>query len=166
MPLGLLRNKGGVILGVLQHVCCKFTQSASYKKGQTFASSTAVRSEINQSKARDKDSSSEDRFFAFTKGRWVVDEEAQLARRYVRYDLAELGRVAAAAVGAKTCIDVQKYTDGQYNKTLLMTMDDNQQVVAKVPNPNAGLPYPTTASEVATMTFVSSLNTHLTACTY
>lgn len=35
-----------------------------------------------------------------------------------------------------------------------MTMDDGKQVVAKVPNPNAGLPHFTIASEVATMEFV------------
>jgi hypothetical protein len=34
-------------------------------------------------------------------------------------------------------------------------MDDGRQVVAKIPNPNAGRPHFTTASEVATMDFVS-----------
>ncbi|KAL9079198.1 MAG: hypothetical protein Q9157_001907 [Trypethelium eluteriae] len=33
-------------------------------------------------------------------------------------------------------------------------MDDGSQVVAKIPNPNAGMPHFTTASEVATMDFV------------
>lgn len=36
-------------------------------------------------------------------------------------------------------------------------MDDGRQVITKVPNPNAGLPFYTTASEVATMDFVSYL---------
>jgi len=34
-------------------------------------------------------------------------------------------------------------------------MDDGKRVIAKVPNPNAGQPHYTTASEVATMDFVS-----------
>jgi hypothetical protein len=38
---------------------------------------------------------------------------------------------------------------------MLLTMNDGSRVVAKVPNPNAGLPHLTTASEVATMAFVS-----------
>jgi hypothetical protein len=41
-----------------------------------------------------------------------------------------------------------------YNKALLLTMDDGTQAVAKIPNPNAGRPHLTTASEVATMEFV------------
>jgi hypothetical protein len=40
-------------------------------------------------------------------------------------------------------------------------MDDGQEVVAKVPNPNAGTPHFTTASEVATMEFVSLSSTTL-----
>ena len=38
---------------------------------------------------------------------------------------------------------------------MLLTINDSSQVVAKVPNLNAGLPHFTTASEVATMDFVS-----------
>ena len=44
-----------------------------------------------------------------------------------------------------------------YNKALLLTMDDGTQAVAKVPNPNAGRPHFTTASEVATMDFSSTV---------
>ncbi|EPE31723.1 Protein kinase-like (PK-like) [Glarea lozoyensis ATCC 20868] len=40
-----------------------------------------------------------------------------------------------------------------YNKAFLLTMENGTQVVAKVPNPNAGLAHFTTASEVATMDF-------------
>lgn len=43
-----------------------------------------------------------------------------------------------------------------FNKAFLMSMEDGQEVVAKVPNPNAGVPHFTTASEVATMDFVRS----------
>jgi hypothetical protein len=38
-----------------------------------------------------------------------------------------------------------------YNKAAIMSMDDGREVIAKVPNPNAGVPHFTTASEVATM---------------
>lgn len=41
-----------------------------------------------------------------------------------------------------------------FNKAYLMTMDNGREVVSKVPNPNAGIPHFTTASEVATMDFV------------
>jgi hypothetical protein len=48
-----------------------------------------------------------------------------------------------------------KFPEGQYNKALLLTFDDKSEVVAKLPNPNAGPAILTTASEVATMEFVS-----------
>ena len=44
-----------------------------------------------------------------------------------------------------------------FNEAFLMSMDDGQEVIAKVPNPNAGVPHFTTASEVATLDFVGSL---------
>ena len=77
-----------------------------------------------------------------------------MSQRYVRFDLDELARLAAEVVGSKSCVSIEKYPDGMYNKALLLTMDDGNQAVAKVPNPNAGRPHRTTASEVATMDFV------------
>ena len=35
-----------------------------------------------------------------------------------------------------------------------MVMDDGKEIIAKIPNPNAGRPHLTTASEVATMDYV------------
>jgi hypothetical protein len=78
-----------------------------------------------------------------------------MLQRHVRFNVNELARCAAEAVGAKACVNIAKYPDGMYNKSMLLTMDDGSRVVAKVPNPNAGLPHWTTASEVATMDFVS-----------
>lgn len=66
----------------------------------------------------------------------------------------ELARCAAEAVGATSCISIEKLPEGMHNKSMLLTMDDGSQVVAKVPNPNDGLAHFTTASEVATMDFV------------
>lgn len=51
--------------------------------------------------------------------------------------------------------------DGLYSKALLLTMDDGVQVIGKVPNPNAGIPRFTTASEVATMDFVSAYQPYI-----
>ncbi|RMD43677.1 hypothetical protein DV735_g1481, partial [Chaetothyriales sp. CBS 134920] len=65
----------------------------------------------------------------------------------------ELVRVAARSIGATDCVSVRKCPDGMYNKCFILTMDDRQEVIAKVPNPNAGVSHYTTASEVATMDF-------------
>ncbi|RMZ85206.1 hypothetical protein DV738_g409, partial [Chaetothyriales sp. CBS 135597] len=106
------------------------------------------------------DWNSNDEFFKFTRGRFIVDGEENLHKREVRFDMNRLARVAADSVGAVQCIDIKKYADGMFNKAFLMSMDDGREVVAKVPNPNAGIPHFTTASEVATMDFAREvLNT-------
>ncbi|KAL9121399.1 MAG: hypothetical protein Q9187_002038 [Circinaria calcarea] len=80
-----------------------------------------------------------------------------MSQRYVRFNVTELASLAAKAVGSKSCVAIQKYPDGMYNKALLMTMEDGKQVVAKVPNPNAGRAHFTIASEVATLEFARNI---------
>jgi len=96
-----------------------------------------------------------DDLFNYTRGRFVCDEEHEMSQRHVHFNVDELARLAAEAVGANLCINIEKYPDGMFNKAMVLTMDNGAQVVAKIPNPNAGTPHFTTASEVATMDFVS-----------
>lgn len=63
--------------------------------------------------------------------------------------------VQSLGTGSYTCTSVEKLSGGNYSKVFLLTMENGHQRVAKVPNPNAGLPFYTTASEVATVEFVS-----------
>ncbi|KAJ5542923.1 hypothetical protein N7535_005345 [Penicillium sp. DV-2018c] len=94
--------------------------------------------------------------FRYTSGRWLVDEKAQQQLRYVEFDLDSLCRLAAAHFSDTTkCVRVVKL-EGSFNKALLLTMDDGNEVIAKVPCPNAGPPSLTTASEVATLKFLRS----------
>lgn len=93
-------------------------------------------------------------FFRYTRGRFVRDEASEMARRSIHFNVDELALVEASAVGSTACVKFEKYLDGMYNKAFLLTMDNGVQVVAKLPNPNAGRPHFTTASEVATMEFV------------
>ncbi|OAL72472.1 hypothetical protein A7D00_3474 [Trichophyton violaceum] len=64
-----------------------------------------------------------------------------------------LTSVAANSTGATKCVGIQRCPDGLYNKAFVLSMDNGREAVAKLPNPNAGMPYYTTASEVATMEF-------------
>lgn len=68
-------------------------------------------------------------------------------------------KVAADSVGAAECISITKYPDSMFNKTFLTTMENDREVLAKVPNPNAGLSNFTAVSKVATMDFVGSFRT-------
>ena len=90
----------------------------------------------------------------YTSGRWLWNEKEQLARRYVKFNMDELSRIAVRVTGSKSCTQVQKLPEGNFSKVLLMIMDDGKEVIAKLPNPNAGHQHFTTASEVATMDYV------------
>jgi hypothetical protein len=50
---------------------------------------------------------------------------------------------------------ILKCKEGMNNKAYILTMDNGVEVLAKLPNPCAGPSFYTTASEVATRTFVS-----------
>ncbi|KAI2084178.1 hypothetical protein LOZ36_005055 [Ophidiomyces ophidiicola] len=97
------------------------------------------------------------RLFEYARGRFVLGEKEQAHNHRVRVNMQELLRTAAKSVGAMRCIDVEECPDGLYSKALILTMDDETQVVAKIPYPNIGVPYYTTASEVATMDFARNV---------
>ncbi|KAI9751507.1 MAG: hypothetical protein M4579_006043, partial [Chaenotheca gracillima] len=75
--------------------------------------------------------------------------------RYRSFNMQALLDAAVRAVGggATSCIKVLKCVEGQYNKAFILTMDNHIEVFAKLPNPNAGPQFFTTASEVATRNF-------------
>jgi hypothetical protein len=77
----------------------------------------------------------------------------QQQQRYVEFDLDSLCRLAAAHFSDATkCVRVIKL-EGNSNKALLLTMDDGNEAIAKIPCPNAGPSSLTTASEVATLKY-------------
>ena len=77
-----------------------------------------------------------------------------MAERYVRFNVPELMRIAAIAVGRDRCVGIVKVTEGGFNKIFLLKMDDGYEVIARIPTPIAGPPHYMTASEVATMDFL------------
>ncbi|GKZ30769.1 phosphotransferase enzyme [Aspergillus brasiliensis] len=93
----------------------------------------------------------------FTSGRWLWNERQQLDCRHVNFELSTLLQLAASAIGSKSCTEVLKISEGQYNKVFQLTMDDGHEIIAKLPNPNAGRPHFTTANEVATMDFLRNV---------
>lgn len=90
----------------------------------------------------------------YTAGRWLWNEPDQLARRYVQFNVNELVRITAASLGSSACTQIDKLPEGNFNKTFLITLENGDQAIARIPNPNAGRPQYSTASEVATMDFV------------
>ncbi|PYH80488.1 hypothetical protein BO82DRAFT_417498 [Aspergillus uvarum CBS 121591] len=80
----------------------------------------------------------------------------QLAARYRKFRLPALIDAAIGVAGsyASSCTKVIKCIEGQYNKSLILSMDNGQEVVAQLHNPNAGPKFYTSASEVATRQFL------------
>ena len=78
-----------------------------------------------------------------------------MSQRYFKFNMNELARLAAEAVDAKCCVKIEKCPDGFYHKCFNLTVEDGRQVIGKMPNRNAGQAHFTTASEFATMDFVS-----------
>ncbi|KAK2754792.1 hypothetical protein FQN54_006685 [Arachnomyces sp. PD_36] len=118
----------------------------------SWSNRTAIRS-FSRSQSS-KTAPSDESFFKHTSRRWVFNEEARLKERYVRFNVAELQRVAAKAVNRDRCTRIAKMAEGGFNKIFLLTMDDGLEVIARIPTPIAGPPHFTTASEVATLDFL------------
>jgi hypothetical protein len=86
------------------------------------------------------------------------NESKRLAERYLRFNVTELSKAAAASVG-RSSDDVQfinKLAEGGFNRTLELTMKDGFQLIARLPYPSTQPKCLAVASEVATMTLVRS----------
>ena len=95
-----------------------------------------------------------DEFYRYSSGRWLWNEETQLRKRYKRFNVPELQRIAARSVDAQACVSMIKLAEGGFNKVFRLVMDNSSVVIARIPNPDTSPPFKATASEVATMDFV------------
>jgi hypothetical protein len=93
-------------------------------------------------------------FFRYTSGRCLWNEEQELRDRFRAFNVSELQRVATESIGANACVAMTTLAEGFFNKTFRLIMDNGSVAIARIPHPNAGPEYYTTASEVATMDFV------------
>lgn len=93
--------------------------------------------------------------YHYDSGRWLWNEEEQLRKRYSPFNVSGLEKVVAQAAGVTSCKLLGKGDEGNYNKAMACKLPDGSVVVACIPTPHAGAPFLTTASEVATIEFVS-----------
>lgn len=92
-------------------------------------------------------------FYRFTGERWLWAEEDRLQERYKKFNVAGLKRLAAEAVGARSCVSIFKLAEAGFNKIFRLSMDDGLAVIARIPNSNVGSMFKVMASEIATMDF-------------
>ncbi|KZV99171.1 hypothetical protein EXIGLDRAFT_668875 [Exidia glandulosa HHB12029] len=93
-------------------------------------------------------------FFRYTSGRWLRDEQRELALRYVRFDVDALKQAAMACTGATAVDDIVKCAEGRSNRVFRLKLQNHRDVVARLPFAAAGPPHLVTASEVATIDFL------------
>ncbi|RAH65762.1 uncharacterized protein BO66DRAFT_414864 [Aspergillus aculeatinus CBS 121060] len=92
--------------------------------------------------------------FTYTNGHFLIDEETQLRRRYLKFDIDALCDLAATAGASPSPIRTIEKLEGGFSKALLLTKENDEEVVAKLPYHIAGPASLTTASEVAVLQYV------------
>lgn len=94
-----------------------------------------------------------EQLFSYTSGRWLWNEKQQLDARFRHFNISSLKKLACEVIGSTRCISLEKIGEGNFNKAFRLVMQNSQNLIVKIPNPNAGPTRHTTASEVATMEF-------------
>ncbi|OJD20217.1 hypothetical protein ACJ73_08451 [Blastomyces percursus] len=80
--------------------------------------------------------------FSYTSSRFLYNESIRLRERYVEFDVAALKEA--------------KLSEGVFNRVFLVKLEDNSQVIVKIPFDHSVPRTYATASEVATITFLRS----------
>ncbi|KIY45791.1 hypothetical protein FISHEDRAFT_66846 [Fistulina hepatica ATCC 64428] len=96
--------------------------------------------------------------FDYTSGRWVFNDALRHAERRLVFDVEGLRRLAAQSVRRSPAdvVNLSKLAEGGFNRTFLITLRDDFQMVARIPYPATVPKYYAVASEVATMEFLRS----------
>ncbi|OJJ67105.1 hypothetical protein ASPBRDRAFT_34417 [Aspergillus brasiliensis CBS 101740] len=99
---------------------------------------------------------SNNHFFCYTSGRWLYNEPLQLKKRYVKFNVSALQQIAGR-IASSRCVEMKKIPEGLYNKVFSLKMENGREILARIPNPNAGHPQRVVASEVATLDFLRNV---------
>ncbi|KAF9894411.1 Phosphotransferase enzyme [Aspergillus nanangensis] len=121
--------------------------------GRNFWETLAVRTKTTYKGKMTSHDPLVEQLFRYTSGRWLWDEEQQVQDRYKAFNVPQLQNLAAQATGSNGCDSITKLAEGGFNKVFRLNMNDGKTILARIPNPNAGPSFYTTASEVATMEF-------------
>ncbi|KAL8812124.1 MAG: hypothetical protein Q9200_001268 [Gallowayella weberi] len=100
----------------------------------------------------------ENDLFDYTNGRFLNDEKAQFLKRRVVFDVSKLCDVASSVSNGSPVCTIEKM-EGGFSKALLITMENKQSVIAKIPCHNAGRRMYSTASEAAVLQYVNLYTT-------
>ncbi|KAJ6018526.1 hypothetical protein N7499_003275 [Penicillium canescens] len=96
----------------------------------------------------------QEELFAYTNGHFLANEEYQLNRRYVRFDVDELCNTTATVGGKFSQVTAIDKMEGGFSKAFLMRKENGSEVIAKIPCHIAGPPTLTTAGEVGALEYI------------
>ncbi|KAI5301271.1 palmitoyltransferase, partial [Ascosphaera pollenicola] len=91
--------------------------------------------------------------FEYSSGRFLFNEQARLAERYVPFNVGALKFAITRSLGKKDTEPARfrKWMEGSFCRVLTVDFDDGEQVVVKIPYKSAIPRKLTTESEVATL---------------
>ncbi|KAK2764467.1 hypothetical protein FQN54_009162 [Arachnomyces sp. PD_36] len=96
--------------------------------------------------------------FEYTSGRWIYNELLRLSERSLILNVRELKRAAASSIHRHED-DIKSFTklaEGGFNRVFEITMNDDVQILARLPYPSTAPKRLTVASEVATLDLIRS----------
>ncbi|KAJ5203019.1 hypothetical protein N7449_005098 [Penicillium cf. viridicatum] len=96
----------------------------------------------------------QEELFTYTNGHFLANEEYQLNRRYVRFDVDELCNTTATVGGKFSQVTAIDKMEGGFSKAFLMRKENGSEVIAKIPCHIAGPPTLTTAGEVGALEYI------------
>ncbi|OJD10857.1 hypothetical protein ACJ73_09674 [Blastomyces percursus] len=94
--------------------------------------------------------------FSYTSGRYLYNEKLRLAERYVEFNIEALKKVTAESVHRERVVHMRKLAEGGFNRVLLLIMDNDLEIIVKIPYSIAVPKRLATESEVATLDFLRS----------
>ncbi|KAK2759064.1 Phosphotransferase enzyme [Arachnomyces sp. PD_36] len=98
----------------------------------------------------------EQSLFSYTSGRFLYNESIRLRERYVEFNVAALKEAVSQHTGHGKVVSLQKLSEGGFNRVFLAKLEDNSQVIVKIPFDHSVPKTYATASEAATLKFLRS----------
>ncbi|QVM11227.1 hypothetical protein D8B26_005880 [Coccidioides posadasii str. Silveira] len=93
---------------------------------------------------------------SYTAGRFLHQDELQRNARHVQFSFSTLCEVAIGLCQGASRVTSYEKKEGGYNRVFVLTFDNGERLVARIPTRVAGAPRLTTNSEVATIAYLQS----------
>lgn len=95
--------------------------------------------------------------YTYTSGRWLRGDETQRSARHITFDLEALCRRVIELCPKAASVSRWEKKEGGFNRVFILTTDNGQRLVARLPFTLAGPPRMTTQFEVATIRYSKSI---------